>query len=236
MKKLIVVLNDLEGSGNTSVARSLAHHLSSREIPFTAITTDERDADEFFDGSYWDCEDELELSALIGVLDTSEVVIMDISSGAARNWAEFCEEEELDAVLGEMDVEMTIVFPEHPSERCHNEIGDLAELFSDSADYVIAHLGIPAKRSAESTWKGSYAAKATNYLGAIEVDFPEISSELATALESSDVTLCHALGQLENLPRFLEVQVTQWIEKSNEAIGGASDYLVPDAIESMVMA
>ena len=97
MKKLIVVLNDLEGCGNTTVARSLAHHLSHREISYTSITTDEKDADEFFQGSYWDCEDELELSQLIGVLDSCEAVILDVSSGAARNWADFCQDEELDA-------------------------------------------------------------------------------------------------------------------------------------------
>jgi hypothetical protein len=235
MKKLIVVLNDLEGCGNTAVARSLAHHLSHREIRYTSINTDEKDADEFFQGSYWDCEDELELSQMIAVLDSSEAVILDVSSGAARNWADFCQDEELDAVLAEMDVEMTIVLPEHPSERCHNEIADLAELFSDTADYVIAHLSLPAKRSAESTWKGSYAAKATNYLGALTVTLPEVPEDLATALESSDIELSQALGQLENLPRFLEVQLTQWIEKSNDAIEGAADYLVPEAAEVMAV-
>jgi len=234
MKKLIVILNDLEGSGKTTVSKAIAHHLSNREIPYTAITTDERDADEGSGASFWDCDDELELSSLIGVLDNSEVVVMDIASGAARNWAEFCEAEEIDAVLGEMDVEMTLVFPEHPSELCHNEIADLAELFSDSADYVIAHLDMPAKRSAASTWKGSYAAKATNYLGALPVNIPVIPADLKTALESSDISLCAALGQLEHLPRFLEVQMTQWIEKSNESFENATEYLIPDMLEALV--
>ena len=234
MKKLLVVLNDLEGSGKSTVARTLAHFLRENEIRHTLIFSDEGDAEGGLSGEFWDIEDEIEMSNLIRVLDRNDVVVVDVSSGAARNWADFSESEELDSVLSEMDVEMTILIPEHRSERCHEEIVDLADLFSDQADYVIAHLPIQPKGSVEEKWKGGYAAKAVNYLGALEVTLPAIGPDLATALESSGLSMGQALGQMEDLPRFLEVQVTEWREKASMAFDRATEYLMPDRVDGLV--
>lgn len=236
MKKLLVVLNDLEGSGKSTVARTLSHYLKENDVPHKLIISEEGDAEAGLEGEFWDIEDEIEMSQLIRTLDRSDAVIVDVASGAARNWAEFCESEELDNVLAEMDVEMTVIIPEHLSERCHEEVVDIAEIFSDQADYVIAHLPITAKGSVEEKWKGGYAAKALNYLGALEITIPPIGSDLATALESGDVTLGQALGQMENLPRFLEVQVTEWREQAALACEQAGDYLIPERIDGLVSA
>ncbi len=236
MKKLLVVINDLEGSGNSVVSRTLSHYLKENEIRHTLIISDERDVEAGLDGEFWDIEDEIEMSQLIRTLDRSEAVIVDVASGAARNWAEFCESEELDNVLAEMDVEMTLVIPEHLSERCHEEVVDLAEIFSDQADYVIVHLPIQPRGSAEEKWKGGYAAKAVNYLGALEVTLPPIGADLVTALNSADVSLARALGQMENLPRFLEVQMTEWREQAALACESAGDYLIPERIDGLVNA
>lgn len=234
MKKLLVVLNDLEGSGKSTVARTLSHYLADTGVRHALIVSDERDAESGLNGEFWDIEDEMEMSQLIRTLDRNDAVVIDVASGAARNWADFCESEELDAVLSEMDVEMTLIIPEHRSERCHEEIVDLAELFSDQADYVVVHLPIEPKGSVEEKWKGGYAAKAMNYLGALEVTLPALGSDLETALESSDLGMGQALGQVEELPRFLEVQVTEWREKAIQGCERASEYLIPERVDGLV--
>lgn len=233
MKKLIVVINDLDGSGKSTVARALSHHLSGSEIRHTLILTDGADLEAGLSGEYWDIEDEIEMSQLIRCLDSADAVVVDVASGSARNWAEFCESEELENVLAEMDVEMTMVIPEHRSERCHEEIVDLAEIFSDQADYVIVHLPLAARGSAEERWKGGYAAKAVNYLGAVEITLPDIQPELRAALDASDIGLGEALGQLSDLPRFLEVQACEWLEQASLACERARDYLLPEKVEGM---
>ena len=236
MKKLLVVLNDLEGSGKSTVARTLSHYLKENDVPHKLIISDEGDAEAGLEGEFWDIEDEIEMSHLIRVLDRHEVVIVDVASGAARNWGDFCESEELENVLAEMDVEMTLIIPEHLSERCHEEIIDLAEIFSDQADYVIAHLPLEARGSREEKWKGGAAAKAMNYLGALEISVPAINADLATALESSEKSLPEALCDMESLPRFLEVQVSEWQEQAVLACERAGDYLIPERFDGLVSA
>ena len=237
MKKLIVVINDLESSGKTVVARALSHFFTEREVRQKLITTDQKDLDEDPDDSYWDLDDELDTSMLIRDLDANEILILDVYSGAARNWAEFCEVEDLDTLLADMDVEMTVVIPEHPGERCHEEIVDLIEVISDRADYVIAHCPIKPKGSIEKNWgKRNPAYKASNSLGGLEISIPEISEDFQTALDSGGIDLATALLNPQNLPRFIEVPVSLWLEEMGIAFETAEPYLLPEAGQAMVVA
>jgi hypothetical protein len=232
MKKLVALVNDLESSGKTSLANVLQNSYREAGYETLLVTTSEHDFDEGSGGDFWDFEDDVDLSTMIGAIDNHDVVIVDIASGSARTWADFCEANELDTVLSEIDAEMTLVLPVHESERNLNEVVDLLEIFSDSADYVIAHLPIEARRSEGRNWKGSQAAKAAKFLGASQITLPIVSSELATALKSHDLTLPQALHQLSNLPRFVEVELMQWREAACETLSQEEAYLFAEPVSA----
>lgn len=232
MKKLIVVVNDLERSGKSALARAVAHHLNESGIKHLLVTSNEMDMTDSYPGEFWDLEDQFDVSLLIGALDHHDAIVLDVHTGAARNWGEFCESEDLENLLAELDAEMTLVIPNNQSERCNEEIMDLAEIFADQADYVIAHL--PGDDRAVK-WKASPAEKAIRYLGASEVSFPGMSDDLVTALETSEVEFADALNNPAELPRFAEVQVTQWLDKANEALVAGQDYLLPEAVVEVAL-
>lgn len=232
MKKLIIVANDLEGSGKSTFSRSFQHLLRNQGVKHLFITSDERDMDDNFSGDYWDFDEQLEISQLIRAIDRNDVVILDINSGGARIWAEFFEENEIDTVLAEIDATMTLVIPCHSTERCHNELIELAAIFSDSADYVIPHFTHSSTLTKKLTWEGSYAAKVTDYLGALHLEMPPLSKDLETALKSHDISLSQALTQLDQLPRFVEVAAMQWLEQIGDAINGTSEYVLPKDFSS----
>ncbi|MDF1823354.1 MAG: hypothetical protein P1U68_01860 [Verrucomicrobiales bacterium] len=232
MKKLIVVVNDLERSGKSALARAIAHHLNESEVKNLLVTSNEMDMSDSYQGEFWDLEDQFDVSLLIGALDNFDAIVLDVHTGAARNWGEFCENEDLENLLAELDAEMTMVIPNNQSERCNEEISDLAEIFADQADYVVAQL--PGDdRSVK--WKASPAEKALRYLGASEVSFPGMTDDLVTALETSEVAFANALNNPSELPRFAEVQVTQWLEKANEALIAGQDYLLPEAVVEVAL-
>ncbi len=228
MKKLIVVVNDLERSGKSSVARAITHHLSSLEVNHLAVTSNEMDMTDSFTGEFWDLEDQFDLSLLIGAIDNHDAIVLDVHTGAARVWGELCEEHDLENLLAELDTEMTLVVTDTRSERCNEEICDIAEIFADQADYIIAHL--PGDQRNEMPWKGSLAAKALRYLGGTEVEFPAPSDDLATALATSEVELAVALNNTAGLPRFTEVPLTQWLERASASLNNAQEYLIPEAV------
>ncbi len=233
MKKLIVVVNDLERSGNSAIARALSHHLKSEEVKHLLVTSNEMDMTDSFPGEFWDLEDQFEVSQLIAAIDRYDAVVLDVHSGAARNWADLFESEDLENLLAELDAEMTLVIPDTRSERCNEEIYDLAEIFADQADYVIVHL--PGEKRNEIKWKGSVAEKAIRYLGASEVEMPGLSDELRTALDNAGLELPEALNKPSALPRFAEVQVTQWLERASACLAAGNEHLVPDASGSVAL-
>ncbi|MEM7697797.1 MAG: hypothetical protein AAF236_05275 [Verrucomicrobiota bacterium] len=233
MKKLLIVLNDLEHSGKSVLARALSQHLTANEVNNLLVTSNEEDMTETFAGEFWDLEDDFGLSQVITALDNHDAVVVDAHSGAARNWAEFCEEKEIESLLGELEAEMTVVIPNTRSERCNEEITDLCELFADQADYVVAHL--PGDERYEVKWKSSPAEKATRYLGAQIVEMPGIPEALSTALESAGTTLPEALNNSKKLSRFAEVEVDQWIERASEALASAEDFIMPEALGSVAL-
>ncbi len=228
MKKLIIILNDLDQSGKSSLARTVGHYLKDHGFRHKFITTDDRELSDQFEGDFWDLEDELELSHLIGALDRNDAVIVDVCTGSARSWADFCEAHELDSVLSEMDAEMTVAIPACDYDRSHEEIVDLAEIFSDTADYIVAHLPLECRGASSARWRGSYASKVTEYLGAVNVRVPAIDVNLAAALESHDMTLSQAIAEVDNLPRFLEVEVANWLDAAARSFKSATDYLLPE--------
>ncbi|MEM9017087.1 MAG: hypothetical protein AAGC68_08730 [Verrucomicrobiota bacterium] len=232
MKKLIIVVNDLERSGKSAMARAISHHLAESEVNHLLVTSNEMDMSDTFSGEFWDLEDQFDVSLLIGALDSYNAVIVDVHTGAARNWGEFAEANDLENLLAEIDAEMTMVIPNNQSERCNEEITDLAEIFADQADYLVAHL--PGDDRAVK-WKASSAEKALRYLGAAQVEFPGLSEDLETALESAEIELADALNKPTDLPRFAEVQVSQWLEKTNAALVDGQDYLVPDEVGAVAL-
>lgn len=233
MKKLIVVVNDLERSGKSALARTLSHHLKSQEIKHLLVTSNEMDMTDSFPGEFWDLEDQFDVSQLIGAIDSFSAVILDVHTGGARNWGDFFEAEDLENLLAELDAEMTLVIPDTRSERCNEEICDLTEIFADQADYVIAHL--PGDPRNEVKWKGSLADKAIRYLGAGTVDIPGISDDLRTALDNAGMEFTEALNNPTELPRFAEVQLSQWLERASSCLSGGNEYLIPDSVSSVAL-
>jgi hypothetical protein len=233
MKKLIVVVNDLERSGNSTVARTLSHHLKSEEVKHLLVTSNEMDMTDSFPGEFWDLEDQFEVSQLISAIDRHDAVVVDIHSGAARNWGDLFESEDLENLLAELDAEMTVVIPDTRTERCNEEICDLAEIFADQANYIIVHHS--GDKRNEIKWKGSLAEKAIRYLGASEVEMPGISDELRTALANAGIDLPEALNMPSALPRFAEVQVSQWLDRACSGLVAGNEQLVPDGSGSVAL-
>lgn len=233
MKKLIVVVNDLEHSGKSTLTRAISHHLNQNEVKHLLITSDENDLGETYEGDFWDLEDQFDTDTLIQALENNEALVLDVHTGAARILGDICEEEELDNLLAELDVEMTLVIPNTGSERCNEEIVDLTDLFADSADYVIANLPIEDRGLVD--WKGSDAAKATRFLGSTIIDIEHFSEDLKTALESTHSDLITALNKPEALPRFAEVQLCQWLENVSEVLNDAAEYIIPEAVAEVVL-
>jgi len=187
MKKLIVVVNDLERSGKSTLARAISHHLKNSDVPHLFVTSNEMDMSDTFAGEFWDLEEQIEVSQLIAAIDSHKAVV----------------------------------------------VFDLTEIFTDTADYVVAHL--PGDPRTEVKWKASAAEKALRYLGAAELEIPALSEELKTALDNAGLDIVEALNSPASLPRFAEIQMTQWLDKVGQRLVRANEYLIPEELGTFAL-
>jgi len=228
MKRLVVVVNDLERSGKTSISRAIHHFLAKNcELKSLFVTSDDSNLSEDFDGEFWDIDEAMPVGPVMDAIESHDAVVFDVHSAGARNWNEFFENTDFDNILADLGAEMTLVIPNTGGERCNEEIVDLVEIFSDMTDYLIVHTETDKRDRLK--WKGSEAEEALRYLNSQQIKMPKISEDLVTALESAGQDLCEALSMAEELPRFAEVQITQWLEEVSNRLEKAGDYLLADS-------
>lgn len=222
MKKLILIQNDSRKSGKSTVAAAIADMLDRRSVGYSLVHTDENRID---DPNFFDLED-FEMSHIIGLVDQEAVTIIDVATGTAEALADVFSEFELEDLLAELDVEITVVIPVVDSDESLDETIRIGETFADGADYVVAKTGSKSNRLSEEDWANSYAAKAMGYLGAIEVVIPSASPALDATLREHEITMADAATDPSQLPDFAKTEIGDWFEKCFNNMAIAHDYLL----------
>jgi hypothetical protein len=129
-------------------------------------------------------------------------------------------------LLAELEAELTVVLPVNRESEGFAGILELAETFSDDADYLVVHT--PVKAELESEFERSEAARALEYLGAMEIEMPEIDAGLLKAVEEdAGMRLAAALGKRDQLPRGLRSKLHDWEVRFSGEFAEAEEFLMP---------
>ncbi len=229
MKKLILVINDLGRVGKSSCALVLHEHLRRKGVENLHVTTDGAGAAIELHGD--DTTDHLDLmdgvtpSDIIGLIDRAGVVIMDVHTDGGALLGEFFAEQEIATLLAELEAELTIVVPANDETEGFAGMLEIAEIFSDDADYVVVRT--PVRADFPGDFENSEAAKALDYLGAISVDMPEVADGILEQLEKAGHDLAGGLANRKQLPRFLRNELHGWELDLCSALAAAEEFLLP---------
>ncbi|MFV1995108.1 MAG: hypothetical protein ACC661_06700, partial [Verrucomicrobiales bacterium] len=184
----------------------------------------------------WDYSEDTDLARIVSHLDKHGAVVVDVGSGDALDLHSFCKESQFFECLGELDIELTLAIPLNGSPENADAVVEIAEAFSDNADYVIVRRGLSGKEDASDGWEGSYGQKVMSYLGAAELSAPPVRGALAKSLETHGCLLEQALANLEHVPADLRKSLTKWESQfQGKIIDLAGDYLIPESEETRVL-
>ena len=226
MKKLILIANDLDASGNTTTSYVLSEYLKRKGVPNMVITTDASRESDTAERPLLDLNDGVTASDFIRVLDRWGTVILDLhSDGGASLLGEIFQEEEIGDVLNEIEAELTIVIPANDEREGYEKMVEIAEVFSDDADYIVVHTPMPAE--IDAAYEHSEASKALDYLGAVEIEMPEFDPEILKTLDELSLSLPEALISRKSLPRHLAGALHDWELSFAEEFTGADEFLRP---------
>ncbi|CAN5457583.1 hypothetical protein BH23VER1_BH23VER1_21420 [soil metagenome] len=226
MKKLILVLNDLAGTGKTTSAQVLHEYLLRRGVEHIQVSTDATSDLHLPEVEVLDIANCLEPHDIISLIDRGGVAIVDVhSEDGAAILGDFFVENEIAALLGELDASLTLVIPVNDDLESFEGIEGLTRAFADDAEYVVVRSAIPAEYG--DAFEGSEGAHALGQLGAIFVEMPEMDCDLLGELERLGHSVAEALFDRQQLPRYVRNDLHAWEIDFSEALGEADEFLLP---------
>lgn len=231
MKKLILIQNDYPGTGKSTLSLCLTRHLEQYGVDHRLLSLVEESASAT-SGSIVLDPDSLTPRAFMAHVDASPITILEVGTGLGEFFNSFYQQHEFDNILHETGVAMTIVLPVTADRESFDSVTQAAEIYSDNAEYLIAHLVTSSYDEDDKIWDTSYAARVMDMFEAVELHIPEITFHLELSMER--MSLDDAL-QCSDAEERLGKEYTKWHRRVMGQVDSARSYLFGDAFRPTIM-
>lgn len=224
MKKLILVTNDAQSCGKTSIALVLSEYLRRKQIRHCLVhTSTEQELP--CDTEMLNLEDGISPSEIVNLLGRHDALICDIHTENGTDFSNFFHKHGLDEVLMELNAELTVVLPICDDADVHRQALSMAEAYTGMGEFIAVRSSLLA--DVPEKFAGSPVQKALKLLGAQVVNAPALEDTTLDQIDELDLTLPLALTQRQLLPRFLTHQLLSWEVAFAEALSEVAEHLVP---------
>lgn len=224
MKKVIIISNNAEACGKTTLATVLCSLYQRRQINFKLIVTSP-DQELPIPTVLMDVEESFPAAELVDLIDHHEVVIIDTHTGGAERLVREFEKSRMDDVLEELEAELTVVIPVCQDSAVLRNAMELAESYARMAEFLVVH--VPLAADVPESWSTSSARRILQRLGATEVTMPAVSDGIIDELDNLELDLPLALTQRQHLPRFVRHELLSWEVNFCENLRAADSLLMP---------
>jgi hypothetical protein len=227
MKRLILVLNDAPSTGKSTLTGCLNRYLNRHQANHqVALLASEEDP--FCDHPVLEV-DSLTGASFLGFIDQADISVIEIETGLADFFARFYQRNELEQVLHEAGFQLSVVLPVTSEPDTFESIIRAAEVYSDSAEYTIAHLVTGSYDDDSSAWDRSYAARVMDMFEAVELHVPEVGFQVEMELRANHVELPQALSEPDAVELFGR-DFELWLNRAMGQVESARSYLFGDSL------
>jgi hypothetical protein len=228
MKKLILIQNDYPSTGKSTIARCFSRYLGQYGVSHQMKTL----VDDTSNGDQEDCIDSTRLSrrSFMETLQNKPITILEVATGLGEFFHKFYQNHQLEMALHEAGITLSVVLPVTSDGDSFDSVIESAEVFSDHAEYLIAHLITSSYEDDDKIWDCSYAARVMDMFEAVELYIPEVSFQVDMALRSDHKELSEVL--LGNIPaEDLGKDFVKWHNRVMSQIDSARQYLFGEAFK-----
>jgi hypothetical protein len=224
MKKLILVCNDAQACGKTSLALIVDEYLGRKGVRKTlAITSPEQELPR--QAELMDFEEGFGMAEMVELIDQTDVLIVDVSTDGNEEFGSWCREHSLDDILSEVDAELTIIVPVCDDAEVLRGAAATAEIYSGLGEFLVVRC--PLLADVEETWENSPSQRALSLLGARVMEAPKLGDAALDQIESLELDLPLAMTQRSLLPRFLRNELLAWEVACADQLNLHMDLLMP---------
>tara|TARA_R110002049_G_scaffold44343_1_gene130309 strand:+ start:167 stop:913 length:747 start_codon:yes stop_codon:yes gene_type:complete len=233
MKRLILLQNDYPGTGKSTLAQCFSHYLRQYGVAHQMVSLTE-EGEEAQSGTLHLETASLTPRELLACLDESPLTILDIDTGAGEFFHRFYEEHEIEAILGEAGISLSVVLPITSERESFDSVVQAAEVYSDNAEYLIAHLITSSYEDDDKVWDSSYAARVMDMFEAVELHIPEIGFQMDTQLKARHLDLAEVLRHPEEV-QMMGKDFEKWLARVQGQIESTRQFLFGDAFRPTIM-
>lgn len=224
MKKLILVTNDAQSCGKTSISLVIAEYLRRKQVRHCLVNTSVNQ-ELPCDTGLLNMEEGCSPAELVDLFDTNDAVLVDVHTEEGPDFSYWFKKHGLDEILMELNAELTVILPLCDDAIVHREALVMAESFTGLGDFVAVRS--PLLADVPEGFFGSQAAKALRLLGATIVEAPALADEVLDEIDAMELTLPLALTQRQLLPRTITHPLLAWEVEFADRLAHVKDLIVP---------
>ncbi len=225
MKKLILVTNDAQSCGKTSIALVIAEYLRRKQVRHCLANTSVNQ-ELPCEMALLNLEDGCSPSELVDLFDAHDAVVLDVETEEGTKFSDWYKRHGLDEILMELNADLTVILPICDDAIVHREALAIAEGFTGLGDFIAVRS--PLLADVPESFFSSPAAKALRLLGASIVEAPALADEVLDEIEAMELTLPLALTQRQLLPRLITHPLLGWEVEFADRLSAVRDLLVPE--------
>ena len=225
MKKLILIQNDYPGTGKSTLALCFRRYLQQYGVSHQLLFLTEEDTPAPAGSIPLDAST-LTPNKFLAQVEASPLTILDVGTGLGDFFNKFYLSAEMEQTLQAAGIALSVVLPVTADRESFDSVTEAAEVFSDNAEYLIAHLVTSCYDEDDKVWDTSYAARVMDMFEAVELHIPEITFHLE--LSTEHMSLDSALQQGDAEER-LGKEYAKWHRRVMGQVDSARQYLFGDA-------
>jgi len=231
MKKLILIQNDYPGTGKSTLALCFHRYLQQFGVTHQILSLTEEDAP-VMNGAIPLDAGTLTPATFFEAVDGSPLTVLEISTGLGEFFNKFYQASEMEQVLFEAGIAVSVVLPVTADRESFDSVIEAAEVYSDTAEYLIAHLVTSCYDEDDKVWDTSYAARVMDMFEAVELHIPEITFQ--HELSMHHMSLDDALRQ-PDAEEHLGKDFTKWHRRVMGQVESARQYVFGDAFRPTIV-
>jgi hypothetical protein len=232
MKKLILLQNDYPSTGKSTLARCFSHYLNrfgvSHQLKTLVEEAEEDDEEHLLDAS------RMTPRSFLEILDESPITVLEVATGQGEFFGKFYTDHGLDMVLEAAGVSVSVVLPVTSEAESFDSVIEAAEIYSDHAEYLIAHLITSSYEDDDKIWDRCYAARVMDMFEAVELHIPEVGFQIEHELHARHLDLSDVLLDA-SIQESLGKDFTKWHNRVLGQVESARQYLFGEAFRPTLL-
>jgi hypothetical protein len=226
MKNLIIIANDTDACGNTTLTALLNGYFQRKGLRQSiALTSQEQELP--MDTVLLDAEEGFAPQEFVDLVDQSQVVIIDVHTGGAERFEKHFFRNRLDEALDEIECGVTVILPVCDDAAVLQNAQERARVWNKCAEVIVVRL--PLLADDPLPYNGSAAQRYFAQLGASELILPPVNDCILDEIDEMDLDVPLALTQRQHLTRFVRNELLAWEVAACEILREVESLLIPVA-------